>query len=171
MAKSMCRNFCTFRFFSAQCPGKMVQVFPGALSTEKPKREEISTQVLAMQRVSGVAECYVAVYGGIRKCLTAPDRIYTPKIICTHMAQMGLGRPKICIFSTEISAWCAFGCKYFSMGWMSQKGPEGSKVCAKTSLNPIRHSNPEILHFESEKNLHFVNKWEESFKGKLRQVE
>ena len=61
------------------------------------------------------------------------------------------GGQKSAFFSTEISAWCAFGCKYFSMGWMSQKGPEGSKVCAKTSLNPIRHSNPEILHFESKK--------------------
>ena len=63
-----------------------------------PKMQKFLHAFYAMWWVWGVSECYVAVYGGIRKCLTAPDRIYTPKIICTHMAQMGLGRPKICIF-------------------------------------------------------------------------
>ena len=79
-----------------------------------------------------------------------------------------LGDPKRAFFSSEISAGCAFGCKYFSVGWVIQKGPEGSKVCAKTSLNLIRHSNPEILHFEWKKNVHSpppVKKRGQSFKG------
>ena len=45
-----------------------------------------------------MSECYVAVYGGIRRCLTAQDRIWDPKIIWAQMVQMGLGRPKTCIF-------------------------------------------------------------------------
>ena len=63
--------------------------------------------------------------------------------------------PKSAFFWSKFLRGCAFGCTYFSVGCAPQKGPEGSIVCAKTSLNPLRHSDPEILHFEWKKNLHF----------------
>ena len=47
MAKKLCRNFCIFRFSCTQCLGKTSNIFPGALSTEKPKSAEISTQVFS----------------------------------------------------------------------------------------------------------------------------
>ena len=54
-------------------------------------------------------------------------------------------------FGRNFSSVCLHVCKFFSAGCAPQKGPEGSIVCAKTSLNLLRHSNPEILNFESEK--------------------
>ena len=62
--------------------------------------------------------------------------------------------PDNALFCPKISSGGVFVCTYFPVGCAHQKGPEGSIVWAKTSLNPMRHSNPEILHFESEKNLH-----------------
>ena len=55
------------------------------------------------------------------------------------------------LFSSACASWVhiLFG------GARTPKGPDGSIVCAKTSLNFLRHSNPEILHFEAKKKAPF----------------
>ena len=101
MAKNLCRNFCIFwsqRVLNAPVKTKSF-VFTGALSTFlDQKMQKFLHAFSAMWWVWGVSEGYVAVYGGIRRCLTAKDRIWDPKSIWAQMDQMGLGRPKTCIF-------------------------------------------------------------------------
>ena len=46
-----------------------------------------------------------------------------------------------------------FWVKIFSMGWVARKEPEEFKKCVKTSLNLIRHSHPEVLHLELQKQI------------------
>ena len=59
--------------------------------------------------------------------------------------------PKMAILLHFFSSGCASWVHILFGGVRAPKGPEGSIMCAKTSLNFLRHSNPKILHFEVRK--------------------
>ena len=158
MAEKPNRNFWIFwsqRVLNATWKMK-VFVFTEVLSTLwDQKMQKFLLVFSAMWWVWGVSECYISVSGAIRRCLTASDRIWDSKIFWTKKAEVGPAGPKICtFFSSEISAGCAFGCKYFSVGWVIQKGPKGSKVC-QNKFEPHTTLQSWDFAFWVKKNVHF----------------